>query len=112
MVLSHLTSDRSGKLLLPSSQKTLAPSAGYFPPHPPAPPPRLPASPLPAFRSCPPSPANPRPTKSLLSAHRSVSFPNPPSGEILPHFARADTPPRPSPIRFSLPSPAKAGTSS
>src|SRR5271169_400436 len=103
--------DHSCRLPLPSSRKTRAPSPGCSradllarPPHPPI-------FPLPASRSCPPTPAILHPRKFPPSTHQSASSPDPPSGGTLPDFFHADTLPHPSLVRSSRPWPVPVGTS-
>src|SRR5580704_7156117 len=83
--------DHSCRSRLLSSQKRRVRFAGYSLPDRPARPPHPPVCPPPACRFCPPSRANPRPPKFLLSTRRSPSCPSPPSGKILPCSVRAHT---------------------
>src|SRR5271157_2730115 len=78
--------NRCGRSRLPSSQKTLAPSPVCSLVDRPAPPPHRPVFPLRGFRSCPPDPAVPHPTKFPPSTHPRASFPSPPSGGTLLDF--------------------------
>src|SRR5580692_4014852 len=103
--------DHSCKPRLPSSQKRRARSREYSPPDRPARPPHRRAFPLRAFRSCRPIQVNPHRPKFRLSARRSVSSPNPPSGETLPCCVHAHRPQHPCPGRSSRPSRALSGTS-